>query len=371
MWRWDTEPDAMRVDDAVGVAAHGGWGIRRRCWVLAALMMVSVLPPLVHAQEAVDPQLDEQYQRLITDALAEFERGGWEESMALFRRAHEILPSARTLRGMGMAAYEARRYADCIRALRDALVDTRRPLPPKQHDEVAAALERAKLFVGYLRLVVEPASAVVTINGQPPGGTGDEELATDAGLLDIEATAEGYEPLTKRVRLNGGDHQTVRLHLTPARPMAELAPPPKAAGLASLPAAAEQRVSAPLAGADADSGGAVSSPYGTWKWVTGAAALAALGTGATLLIIQKSEAPSYKAECIDTLMPLGSCERRERLLGSTLWTGSIIGFSVGAGLAALSTVLFALDAGASSSEHASRFACAGEGTLGVGCRLQF
>jgi hypothetical protein len=110
--------------------------------------------------------------------------------------------------------------------------------------------------------------------------------------------------------------------------------------------------------------------------VTSAAALAALGTGATMLIIQKAEAPSYAKDCANApMMPDPDCPSREKLLGSTLWTGSIIGFSVGAGLTALSAVLFVLDAqhgnSNASSEHATFAGCTGHGTIGVSCGLRF
>ena len=46
----------------------------------------------------------EDYQAAVRQAVAELEAGHYPEALALFREAHELSPSARTLRGLGLAA---------------------------------------------------------------------------------------------------------------------------------------------------------------------------------------------------------------------------------------------------------------------------
>jgi hypothetical protein len=315
------------------------------------------------AEDSADAKVEAEYQQLINDALNEYDRGSWEESAALFRRAHELRPSARTLRGLGLTAYEARRYPDSIRYLSEALTDTRHALTPKQREDIDATLERARLFVGYMELQVEPAGTIVTLNGQDARPDAAGTVITDAGWIDIEARADGYETLTKRIRMNAGDHQTVELKLTPPPPAAALAAAPTPAVVAPRPEVAPLAATSQPA---ADS----ASPYATWKWVTAGAAVAALSTGASLLILQKAKAPAYNRDCVSSTNPPGDCDDRKALLGSTLWTGSIIGLSVGAGLGALSAVLFGLDANY-GTERSTAWACSSAGTIGVGCHVHF
>jgi len=345
---------------------------RRRFWpfVLCSVTLLTTSSS-VWADDAASPEVEAEYQQVINDALSEYERGSWEESAALFRRAHELRPSARTLRGLGLAAFEARRYADCIRYLSQALVDQRRPLTPKQREEIDATLTRAKLFVGYLTLHLTPASASVSINGQEVPVVADQEVIVDVGWLDVEARAEGHDTLNKRLRVNAGDHRTLELELpTHLQPVA--ADSPAQARETADPSARERaEITQPRAPESATTGPA-SRPFATWKWVASGAAVAALGAGAALLIVQKTQAPDYTAECVNTKTPPSNCESRKTLLGSTLWNGSIIGLSVGAGLTALSAVLFALDASSTHDERpASAWACHGEGELGVGCHVRF
>jgi len=309
-----------------------------------------------------DVKRDAEYQQLINYALDEYERGSWEESAALFRRAHALIPSARTLRGLGLATYEARRYAESIRHLRAALQDTRRPLPDKQREAVQATLDRAKIFVGQLEIDRVPADAQVMINGRVAEPDSDGKFMVDSGWVDIEVSAPSYTPRTRRMRLAGGEEQRIALHLSPLD--ASPSDPSPALGLRRAAPSGVAQSSLPRADSEAD------RPFQTWKWVTGGAAVVALGVGGSMLGIQKALAPAYERECTqaESAMP-ADCEQRHTLLSSTLWTGSIVGLSLGGALAALSATFFVLDAQEPDSEPA--LVCGGMGSLGVTCRARF
>src|SRR4051794_16670861 len=66
-----------------------------------------------------------EYRELIEQALSEFKHKNWPEARVLFRRAHELSPNARTLRGMGVVSYEMRDYVHAVLELSSALVDAR------------------------------------------------------------------------------------------------------------------------------------------------------------------------------------------------------------------------------------------------------
>jgi hypothetical protein len=325
------------------------------CWFASAA---------VFAEEPADPKREAEYQQLINYALEEYERGSWEESAALFRRAHELVPSARTLRGLGLTTYEARRYAESIRYLRGALTDARRPLTDKQREEVQATLDRARLFVGYLVVDLTPETAQLAINGRTPEPEPDGSFMVEGGWIDIEATAAEHAPQSKRVRIGGGERQRIVLHLAPNSRVAEVV----------APESSTRSVAAPATGATGlrpTDSEAPSRPLQTWKWVAAGAAVVALGAGGTLLAMQKIQAPAYERDCTGTTeaTQAADCEQRHTLLSSTLWNGSLIGFSLGGALTALTVTLFVLDA--SDSTPNNGLACGGMGELGVSCQLQF
>jgi hypothetical protein len=322
-----------------------------------------LLSSAAFAEEDADPQREAEYQQLINYALEEYERGSWEESAALFRRAHELVPSARTLRGLGLTTYEARRYAESIRHLRGALSDQRRPLTDKQREEVQATLERARLFVGYVVVDLSPKEAQLTINGRAIEPELDGSFMVDGGWLDLEAAAPDFNSQSKRIRIGGGERQRVVMHLAPSVRIAEVSEPAASSQpVASLGVASSPRTS------DSEPG---SRPLQTWKWVAAGAAVVALGTGGTLLAMQKIQAPAYERDCTGTNEPpsQADCEQRHTYLSSTLWNGSLIGFSLGGALTALSVTLFVLDG--KQPDTSTSLACGGIGDIGVSCRLRF
>src|SRR3954452_13107151 len=59
-----------------------------------------------------DARQDAAYEAAIAEAVAHFSAAHWSEARALFLRAHEIKPSARTLRGLGVVEFELGHYAE-------------------------------------------------------------------------------------------------------------------------------------------------------------------------------------------------------------------------------------------------------------------
>jgi hypothetical protein len=330
----------------------------RLLWQLVAILFVLLAPAAGHAQDG-----EEEYEKTVEEALEQYERGRWDEAAALFRRAHQLNPSARTLRGLGLSLYEARHYPDAMHYLSEALEETRRPLTPKQREEVSATINRAKLFVGNLILKVQPRQAHVTINGQHVEPDENDSVVTEAGWLDIEVTAEGYQPLVRRVRMNAGDRQELAVKLSPEGAVA-----PTTATVAREAAAPQGAARLEEPASNPRQQEPNSSALGTWKWVATGGAAAALAAGGAMLIMQKVQASDYENECVKALMPQANCNDRKQLLGSTLWTGSIVGLSIGAGLTALSVALFVLDR--EPGEKEPSLACA-PGPGAVACRFTF
>jgi hypothetical protein len=152
------------------------------------------------------------YEALVRDGADEFTRGNFAEARALFEQAHAKQPSARTLRGLGLCAYELKHYRQAISELEAALTDQRKPLSDAQRVEVRTAIDKARRYVGTLRLELEPADATLSVDGQP---TASREIELDAGDYVLTASAPGYKSGEQRVSVGGGQQLTVRMVLTP------------------------------------------------------------------------------------------------------------------------------------------------------------
>jgi hypothetical protein len=184
------------------------WGFMPMRWLsVAVLLLASSFAQSVCAQADAHGA---EYTRLIHDALQEYDAGHWEEARALFARAHVLSPSARTFRALGNADFELRHYVAAVRELEAALQEARNPLSAAQRAEAHKALERARSYVGHVRVEVEPAGAELLLDGHPVEG---DELTLDPGDYVLVARAQGRHDGEARFTVQGGETSTVTLHL--------------------------------------------------------------------------------------------------------------------------------------------------------------
>lgn len=317
-----------------------------RSWVPAlALCFTLAVPAAVHAQAE-----DARYRALIDEAVAEFGASRFPEARALFIRAHEISPNARTLRGIGMSSFEMRDYIEAYRALSAALEHPQRPLTAEQAEEVRGLLERTAAFVGRYRLSVTPASATVAVDGARPVTAADGRLLLAIGRHEIVARADGYEDARAAIEVRGGEENETVLTLEAS----------SGGGGATAETASSSPPSTARATDRSESG---SSSLPGILLVSGGAA--AIGAGVVILLASWLPLEDEIDAC---LMPMSGvvCENRDELNGqrdvaavSTIALGI-----VGAGALVAGAIWLATSD--SSDESDGSLACAPTGA-GVAC----
>jgi tetratricopeptide (TPR) repeat protein len=221
-----------------------------------------------------EAQSQSSYNDLIRGALTEFEAHNYAEARALFERAHALQPSARTLRGLGVTAFELKRYVEAVHELEAALVDKRKPLTEAQRKEVPDLIARARHFVGTVKIEVTPDEASVVVDGE---AAADHDLMLDLGTHQVLVQAPGYRDVELKVVIDGGE-DTIK-HVELSRLSLEVTPETTAAAPA-------QDNSAELTRTDRDqvddSGGSI---FGKWWFWTAAGVVitgAAVGTALAL-----------------------------------------------------------------------------------------
>jgi hypothetical protein len=177
------------------------------------------------AQGTTTASSESDYDALIREALAEFNASDFAEARALFERAHALSPSARTLRGLGITAFELKRYVQALNELEAALTDQRKPLTDAQRREVEALIVRTQRFVGKVKLELVPQDASVALDGRPITGT---TLMLDLGAHELSVQATGYREKQLKLVIDGSENTTQRVELS----RLDLSPThPTAAGL--------------------------------------------------------------------------------------------------------------------------------------------
>jgi hypothetical protein len=197
-------------------------------WLALLGLMAQLVPDVARAQ-APAPAVsadssasdDVVYQRLIAEGLDEFDRGNWAEARHHFLDAHERRPTARTMRGLGIVAFELRHYVEAAGWLERALHSKVVPLTDRQRAEVEAALERAHGFVGRYTLALEPQRAEVRVDGEPLELNADGTLWLDVGEHELVVSATNYQSLARKLSVRGGKLEPLDLALR--RPAPDLA----------------------------------------------------------------------------------------------------------------------------------------------------
>ena len=297
---------------------------------------------------------------LIGDAVAEYDAGRFEEARALFRLAHEKQPTARTLRGIGMASFEMRDYIEATRALAASLRDQRRPLTPEQRKHAQALLARAETFVGQFSLKLSPTNLSVFVDGRPAALEADGSVLLALGRHEISVRCAACSPNEKQVPVEvaGGEKKHLELVLA----------------LASVPPATADTTGGVAGGGNVPTlvGGADASSEASSKhlWFAGAAGVAAIAAGAGALWWRKSQQEVEQCRTAEAAMS-GDCTNAADL---DTRRNVAIGTTIGLGVTAITTgILAAIFWHSDDSAPAattSTVACFG-GNNSVGCAFRF
>lgn len=251
------------------------WRSTTLVWLLSLLLLASVTNR-VTAQEEAEPA---EYRTTIREALAEYHRKNFPEARALFAEAHRLMPNARTLRGLGMTAFELRSYSESILFLEEALASSVKPLEGGLRGETERLLRRAERFVGRVQLLLTPPETSVSLDGTPIERREGQPLILEIGAHTLQFAAEGYETETRSVHINGKENETWTIALTPLPP-----PPPVVATPREVAEQTPPEPTSPLAPREDER---ASRPLrkNPWLWTgVGAVVLAGIVTGVAIAV---------------------------------------------------------------------------------------
>lgn len=322
-----------------------------RVTLLAAALLLLVNGPRASAQDApvasdeagagaIETSPDEGagepspvVRALLVEAVAEYDAGRYAEAQALFRRANELAPSGRTLRGLGMASFELRQYVVAVHALASALVATERPLTDAQRAHAEELLSRARAFVSRVEVQLEPADATLRIDGELRAPEPDGSVLVDPGRHVVVIAREGYDAETLDLTLSPGTPHQLAIGLHPT----VVAPPPR-------PSAPDEGLAWAGAG-------------------LGIAAVAGIAVAATLGGLSISERARLTSACDGFVCPASSVATRDEV-----WTLAVAADVVGTSAAVLGAASLALVIAAvvgASPSAAPSAACDAEGCIVV------
>lgn len=162
-------------------------------------------------QSSTDPR---GYRELVDQGLSEYGVQNYNEARALFQRAHELAPSARTHRALGMIAFELRDYAESISQLEAALASPVKKLDDKLRAATEALLKQAQGFVARIVVESKPPATRLVVDGVPQALPAGEALVLRGGEHTFELQAPGYLVERRVLQVVGGEQKTLTIVFT-------------------------------------------------------------------------------------------------------------------------------------------------------------
>jgi len=190
--------------------------------ICLALLAVCVL----HTQAFAQGGSDGRYKMLVEEAVMEFGEGRYAEARALFGQAHAIKPNARTLRGLGMTAFELRNYTVALRMLQDSLASRVNPLTPKQQEHAQGLISRSQVFVGTFKITM-PAGAKIKVDGHDAELSSDNSLMLDTGKHSVVAVFASGAREERSVDVKGNEQGALEFGASGAAAAPAVVPPPE------------------------------------------------------------------------------------------------------------------------------------------------
>jgi hypothetical protein len=219
-------------------------------------------------EKADSADVDREYTKLVSDAVAAFDAGQYRESREMLARAHQLRPNARTLRGMGLAAFEEGHYSIAVLALEGALAETRQPINPAQRDEVELLRAEANSLTARYNVRGMLSGNELRVDAGEPLWDSRGLLLLDQGAHTVTLRSNTGDVRSWSVQAQGG--RTSDLDLTPppalvateapAPPIEPLAPVPEPSNAGTPTGIPNVVAYAGLAGA------ALTGTLAIWQW---------------------------------------------------------------------------------------------------------
>lgn len=300
----------------------------------------------------------DDYQSLTEAAVEEHSLGHYEEARALFARAHAIQPNARTLWGMGTAAFEARQYVDTIQLFQAALVDKRKPLTAEQRQRVEALLKRCANFVVRLRIRTQPENATLSVDGHTVEPDAQGIVLLDAGTHQVVASSSGYRETVRSIRWEAGE-ATLDVALEPRET--------KQPDSRVAPVLAEQ---GPSTRTQASQPSMELKPLSVLKWVALGATVASLGVAGAGYGLHEQAAKAWNDDQRCPPDKGASCPNIRE--AANRWRTMGIAGAASAGLfTVVTTVLFVVDRPKSKASERAATSCMPHGFGGLSCTVTY
>jgi hypothetical protein len=158
-------------------------------------------------------------------AVALMQGEDWETALLEFDRSFALHPSRSALFNRGMCQKALHRYLEAVRSFERWQAEYGDGAPEAEREAVGEALAELRQFLGAIRIVVEPAGAIIAVDGLEVGTAPlAVPVQVGAGRHVVEVTLGGHQPVRREVTVATLERIELAIALEPQAPAVAVAP---------------------------------------------------------------------------------------------------------------------------------------------------
>lgn len=181
-------------------------------WVLLAIPRISHADTPATTSLLSDTPLPGTYGEAIRDAQNYFEQGRFGQALDLYQHAFRLKATAKAALGELRAAEQLGEYVHARQLVETIRQRFRRTLTPQDKDTLHESEKRLSTRTARLHFTLDPASATVTLNGEP-WNSSQQFLLPGTYVYYVAAT--DHQPVEGQVNVVAGEQRTLTLKLEP------------------------------------------------------------------------------------------------------------------------------------------------------------
>jgi hypothetical protein len=180
-----------------------------RCRSLAAILAVVVgvsapAPPVFAAQPTAADLASAK--KLFEQGLKLYNEGSYQEALTVFQRANDLSPRASIQRNIAQCHRDLKNFAAAYDAYQVLLTKYGATMSVTERRAIQRVIDELAMLTGTVRVTVTDPGAAVQVDGHDAGTTPlAAPLRLNLGPHTVTVTKAGFEPLSKDVKLAGGD----------------------------------------------------------------------------------------------------------------------------------------------------------------------
>ena len=176
-----------------------------------SLLLASLGSQFAHAEgSAAD---SDRANLLFKKGKVAFNAGKFDDALRIYSEAWSLKKSPDIAANLAQAESELSKHRDAAEHFAYALAHILPSSTDEQRAALAEGLENEKKEIGSLRVTLEPADSVLTIDDVPVPVPPNGDVYIDAGEHRTSVTHEGYEPYRQTLRVSKGASQVLWIKL--------------------------------------------------------------------------------------------------------------------------------------------------------------